>query len=549
MIRRFRVSLLFGALALALFWRVFFLGETLIASDFLAASPVWKNPPGPVANPWMSDTAEYYYPAERLQSEHARRLALPLSNPLVFNGTPIPHGVHVWNSVWPVKLAFLWLFDPVRSYDFFAIFHWWLAGVAMAAFLRSLGLGPFAAFAGALAYALSGRAMLWLHGHYLMPVMAYTPLLFLWASRRSPLSALAAAGLFFTNPHLGIAVGAAVILYERSAWKAVLSGILMAGVALVPLAAAVLGGVREPVAEAGWFYRDRWGSWLLLLGLVAPEVRVGSMEPNEWNAYVGLLPLAGALAAFRRDRYFAALGGIALAVATFYPIPVWISGFSFSLPTRYLFFVAFAAAVLFARALENRPLPAWAQAAVVALVLVDLGPRFLAWNRTYDPTPLGERPAAAAFLRGRTGWILADHAQLPRPVTPPLTLLGIPSVQGYDVMVPKVHAEAIRGAAVVGGGRTVRILDPDHPALEALGMRYLVTDRPIETRRFRLIHEGTVRIYENPAAPDVPPRPVSKTPLWIGLAFTLAGCALALAGALRGRVALTPPGGRDIVEP
>jgi hypothetical protein len=526
MIRRFRASLLFAAIAVALFWRVFFLGETLVATDFIHASPVWRDPPGPVRNPWMSDTVEYYYPAERLSSEHARRLELPLSNPWVFNGTPIPHGVHIWNSVWPLKIVFLWLVDPVRSYDFFAIFHWWLAAVAMAAFLRSRGLGDFAALAGALAYALSGRAMLWLHGHYLMPTMAYVPLLFLWA--RSPLAALPAAGLFFTNPHLALAAGAAVVLHERSSWKAVATGALMAGVALVPLAAAVLGGVRDPVAEAGWFYRDGWRSWLLLAGLVAPEFAASSMEPNEWNAYVGLLPLAGALAAWKRDRYFAALGAAGLAVATLWPIPVWISRVSFSLPTRYLFFFTFAACVLFARALEMRTLGRWMQAAVIALLLADLAPRFLAWNRTYDPAPLREVPALAAELRGRTGWILRPHPRMPRAVLPPLSLLGVPSLQGYDVMVPKAHEAAIRGGARVGGGRTVEILDPGHPSLEALGMRYVVSDRPLALERFRLIRDGPVRVYENPWAPDVPPRPVSKTPLWIGLAVTLAGCAAAV---------------------
>lgn len=257
------------------------------------------------------------------------------------------------------------------------------------------------------------------------------------------------------------------------------------------------------------------------------------MEPNEWNAYVGLLPLAGAFAAWKRDRYFAALGAGALAVATFYPLPVWISGVSFSLPTRYLFFFAFAAAVLFARALEIRPLGRWTQAAVIALLLVDLVPRFLEWNRTYDPAPLREPPPALADLRGRTGWILRHHPQLPREVLPPLSLWGVASVQGYDAMVPKAQREAIRGGAEVGGGRTVKILDPDHPSLEALGMRFLIADRPIESKKFRLIREGTVRVYENPAAADVPPRSFPKAPLWVGLAVTLAGCALSCVFAVR----------------
>ena len=40
-----------------------------------------------------------------------------------------------------------------------------------------------------------------------------------------------------------------------------------------------------------------------------------------------------------------------------------------------------------------------------------------------------------------------------------------------------------------------------------------------------LMDDGSVRVFENPHALDVPPRSISKTPLWIGLALTLIGCA------------------------
>src|SRR6185295_3513894 len=145
MIRRSVPGLLFAALTLALFWPVLFKGETLIAGDVLATSPVWRASAPPPKNPWLCDTVEYYYPSEKLASEALRRGELALVNPYIFGGAPVPHGVHIWNSVWPVKLAFLALFDPVRSYDFFALFHFWLAGVAMAAFLAGLGRGHFAA--------------------------------------------------------------------------------------------------------------------------------------------------------------------------------------------------------------------------------------------------------------------------------------------------------------------------------------------------------------------------------------------------------------------
>ncbi|HYE97554.1 MAG TPA: hypothetical protein VEJ18_01535 [Planctomycetota bacterium] len=527
-------AVLFLVLAAGLFWRVLFLGETLIATDFLHASPLWTAHPQPVRNPLHADTIEHYYPAEVLSHEHARRGQIPRATPYVFNGAPIPHGVHIWNSVWPPKLAFLLAFDPVRSYDLYAIAHWWLAGVAMAAFLRSLGIGPFAAFAGALAYALSGRAAVWLHSHYMMPTLAYAPLAFLWAARGSWLTALPVAGLFFTNPHGGLAVGAALLFYRPASWKAVAAGTALAGVALVPLAHAVLTGVRDARGEAEYFYRDGFRTWMLLADLFSPGLWPGSMPRNEYNVYVGLLPLAGALAALGRERYWTAVMGVTLAVATLYPLPVWVAPVSFSLPTRYLFLFTLGACVLFARALERRPLPAWTKAAVVLIVLADLAPRFHAWNRPYDAAPLRERPAVADVLQGgRVGWRLSDHPQLQRPVTPPLQLFGIPSVQGYHTMVPQAQAEAVAGAGRVVGGRLIELTSPEHPALDALGMRYFVTDRPFAARRFRLIYEGSVLVYENPSAAPSPPRAPPASLPWVGLAVTAVAACVCVWGAGR----------------
>ncbi|MBV8881184.1 MAG: hypothetical protein JO332_14560, partial [Planctomycetaceae bacterium] len=236
--RWLRPGLLFALLTVVLFWRILFGGQTLIATDILTTSPIWRAEPGPIRNPWLSDTVEFYYPSEKIASEHARLGRLPLVNPYIFNGAPILHGIHIWNSVWPVKVAFLLLFDPVRSYDCFAIFHFWLAGVAMVLFLRSLDIRELPACVAALAYVLSGRAMLWLHGHYLMPTLAYVPLVFLAARHRSLLGMIPVAGLFFTNPQIGLATCAAVFVRERSSWKFSVPGALLAGVALVPLAVA-----------------------------------------------------------------------------------------------------------------------------------------------------------------------------------------------------------------------------------------------------------------------------------------------------------------------
>lgn len=532
MIRRLTPSLLFAALTLALFWRVFFKGETLVATDILATSPLWRPDPPAVRNPWLSDTIEFYYPSERIYSQYVRRGMLPLVNPYIFNGAPVPHGIHIWNSVWPVKIAFLLMFDPVRSYDYFALFHFWLAGVAMVLFLRSLGIGEFGALAASLAYALSGRAMLWLHGHYLMATLAYVPLLFLAARRRSPLGVFPAAGLFFTNPQLGLAACVAVVLWERSSWRVVVPGLLMAGVALVPLAWTVREGMRDPRGEAGWFYSDGVRSWCWLAGLVAPGWIKGSMPPNEYNVYLGLLPLAGAVAGARHERFFAGLAGIALAVATLYPLPVWLSPVSFSLPTRYLFFFTFGATVCFARALDRRPVKTWAECAILILVLVDLAPRFRAWNPTFDASILKERPPAIEALKGRTGVYLRDRG---RPFFPPLSLFDVESIQGYDVMVPRRQAEAIDGAGAVAGQRLIRLSDPESPVLDGLGMKYLLADPDYISTRFRLVYDGSVKVFENPRAAKVSPRTVSKKRLWAGLGLTLLGCGWAIAAGLLDR--------------
>lgn len=520
----------FAILALLLFHRVFFCGETLIASDFLQASPVWSEVPGAVRNPLMSDTVEYYYPSEKLASDSLRRGVIPLENPFLFNGSPVPHGIHIWNSVWPVKLLFLGLFDPVRSYDLFAIFHWWLAGVAMAAYLRHLGLSPFAALAGATAFVLSARSSTWLHGHYMMATLAYTPLALLWGERRSRLAALPIAGLFFSNPQAGLAVSLVLFLRERWTWRTSLAGVLAAGIALVPLAVTILGGIRHPMQEAGYFWRERWQTWLLAFDLLWPGFWQGTMTRNEYAVYLGLLPLAGVVLAWKSDRFWSRVMAVTFVAATLWPIPVLLAPVSFSLATRYLFLFAVGGAVLFARALDRHPLPSWAKAAVVVLLLADLAPRFYAYNRPYPAAPLHERPEVVDVLRGgRAGWILEDHPQLGRPVTPPLSLHGIASVQGYDVMVPRAQKEAVEPAGEVGGDRLILLRDPESPRLEALGMRWLLSDRPLELRRFRPAGRAAgVWIYENPAAAEVEPRRSPRWPVWLGGLLSLAGLLLGI---------------------
>ena len=71
--------------------------------------------------------------------------------------------------------------------------------------------------------------------------------------------------------------------------------------------------------------------------------------------------------------------------------------------------------------------------------------------------------------------------------------------------------------------------------LDRLGMRFLITDRRYESRRYRLVYDAEVRVYENPEARDVPSRETPRGPLLAGLFGTLAGCAWGAAAAFLDR--------------
>ena len=166
----------------------------------------------------------------------------------------------------------------------------------------------------------------------------------------------------------------------------------------------------------------------------------------------------------------------------------------------------------------------WVKGGIVLLVLIDLLPPFVAYNATYDPAILHEPPPVVEHIRGRTGWMLRQ-VRARRPLLPPLSIHGIESIQGYAPVLSRVHVDAVNPAAVdPGGGRTLDIIDPDSPKLEALGMKTLITSEPFELERFRLAWKGSVYVYINDNAPDVKARRTDPFPTQLGLGITLLGC-------------------------
>jgi hypothetical protein len=235
--------------------------------------------------------------------------------------------------------------------------------------------------------------MLWLHGHYLMATMAYVPLVFLAAKRRSLLGVIPAAG--FSSPTRSSASPRAPprSLWERWSWRFVVPAILHRGRRAGAAGRRPCPGRARSAGEAGWFYRDGFRSWLWLAGSWRRDGSRARCRPTSTTSTSDSCPLAGAVVGARRERFFAAMAVIALALATLYPLPVWISSVSFSLPTRYLFFFTFGATVCFARALELRPMKAWMEVAVILLVVADLGPRFARWNPgSIPPSSTSGRP-------------------------------------------------------------------------------------------------------------------------------------------------------------
>jgi hypothetical protein len=111
-----------GLLALAtagFFWRILFAGAWMPAGG--------------------GDLAALLYPTYHLAAQSLKGGVLPLWNPYLWSGTPFVADIQA-SLFYPINLIYFWLTPQVtyRGVMLLSVFHFWLAGVGMYLFLRSL---------------------------------------------------------------------------------------------------------------------------------------------------------------------------------------------------------------------------------------------------------------------------------------------------------------------------------------------------------------------------------------------------------------------------
>ncbi|MEW6208661.1 MAG: YfhO family protein [Acidobacteriota bacterium] len=184
---RFRQHLICIAFILAamvaMFWRVFFLGETLIDVATLDNQLPWGYSTGETSNhPYnRRDLTDTYATREYFILEAYRDGEMPLWNPYTMAGHPIyADGV---TKIFSPFLIFYYFFDPPLGYSLARIAELMLAAILMYTFLICIGAGAEGSVAGTLVFSFSSHSMFHLTGLGWWGGLAWLPLIILFADR------------------------------------------------------------------------------------------------------------------------------------------------------------------------------------------------------------------------------------------------------------------------------------------------------------------------------------------------------------------------------
>lgn len=183
---------------LAMFWRVFFLGETFIDVATLNNQLPWGYYAGQSSYPYnRRDLTDTYVTRDYFVVRAYSRGELPLWNPYVMAGHPIyADGV---TKIFSPSLLFYAFLDVPLGYSVARAAELLLAAIFTYVFLIGIGLRPWAGLVGSLALAFSSHSMFHLTGLGWMGGLMWLPLILLFADRaisRGSLSQAALAGAF-----------------------------------------------------------------------------------------------------------------------------------------------------------------------------------------------------------------------------------------------------------------------------------------------------------------------------------------------------------------
>ncbi len=235
------------------------------------------------AIPW--DMIDYYYPSQFYSIESIKNGSLPLWNPHILAGFPAIADPE--NAVFYPLNLFLYLFSlnsPVslKTVETFLALHYFLTGLFMWIFLRSLPLKRFAALSGAIIYMFSGY--LAAHAQHLGPIMASTwiPLIFYYC-RKSILEK--------NNRHVikaGLLIGVQILAgYPQTTFSTLLALLLYFGWHSVRRAYNIQSW--RPVIKAGYSFLLMFLTGISIAAIqLAPTIQlhfrsVRSQIPKEYS--------------------------------------------------------------------------------------------------------------------------------------------------------------------------------------------------------------------------------------------------------------------------
>lgn len=396
---RFRRHILNLALivlaVVALFWRVFFFGETLVDVATLNNQLPWGSSSGESAYPYnRRDLTDMYVTRDYFVAAAYGAGEFPLWNPYTMAGHPI-YADGVTRTLSPF-LLFYKVFDVPLGYSVARLTELLLACIFMYVFALGIGANPNGALMGSLVFGFSAHSMLHLTGLGWWGGLMWLPLILLFVDRAitsNSLKQALVAGVFLAAQFFcgylpnQIYYAAVVVLYYaffavagdravaggrriiRAGLMATITigtGFALAASQWVPMLELLRYSNRRIIgAELGYIYLPPWYAGTLLFPNLfgsAYDVRTltlftGLGVSHDHMLYLGiaaLAPLGFALYLLNRRSYpkplhnrvtfFTLLAGVSLLVMMAAPLYVPVTRF---IPVLQVIRVAVRAGVLF----------------------------------------------------------------------------------------------------------------------------------------------------------------------------------------------------------
>ncbi|MDW8184854.1 MAG: oligosaccharide flippase family protein [Anaerolineae bacterium] len=156
--------------------------------------------------------------------------------------------------------------------------------------------------------------------------------------------------------------------------------------------------------------------------------------------------------------------------------------------------------------LRRRP---WGPGLAIGMLSADLLQAGAGFNPAADPRWLAYEPPVVRFLKGDHGlWRLTTfdpHGRKTFNANGPW-LYDLQDIRGYDSIILKryvAYLSVIQTQHELLFNRIAPLTDPsalDSPLLDALNVKYVITEETIASPRYTLVYDGEVRVYRNEGA-------------------------------------------------